>query len=481
MRLKTIKSSVKVDQISMPSPSFIRFRNAVVLCVAVVSILAGCEPETMPVVVMPPIGNGSSPGTNSGDDLSLRVEDISFPGIPSQNIRIDHTNREIVVQVPAVFSSDNMTPTLKLSANAGIWNLNELKSPALWCSCCTHNLTIALYRANDADKLVRNRYTIRPVAAGPLSLATDKPIQVAIGDSGYLTIPARNLYGNQFPFARAILTNETTGEQHIVDGIQERWRISCAYAKANHLAILLSGQKLQPGTFHVDLIDESGKLLLARQPVIVWAGRSILTDISPGFSYRAGASDVLTVNGQNLFAGSTSFRLVSATGTSQPLIVVEQSIYGDRAKVQLPPMLKPGYYGIELVQNGQPMGVIYRVSILSQPGQPSVGMVNYKPLFELPFTEPLVVERARKISIGIGADYSPLAGQREFVIKLVNEADPAQTYSLAMQYPIEAYPYVMLPETIAAGHYRLTLLIVERASKAVISESEPFERLLEVK
>lgn len=464
---------------AMPSPS--SCCNVALMGLIAVLVMARCKPDPVLIVGRPTVGSGPSAEVNFSDDLSLRVEEISFPGIPKENVSIDHVNREILVKVPAIFSSDNMTPTVKLSTNAGIWNLDELKSPALWCSCCSHNLSIGLYRVNDADKLVRNRYSIRPVATGPLSLLVDKPISVAVGDSGYLTIPARNLYGNQFPFARAILTNETTGEQRTIDGIQKPWLISCAYAKANYMAVSLSEQKLQPGTYNVAIIAEDGKPLLAKQPVIVWAGRSVLTDISPGFSYRAGAGDVLTLHGRNLFAGYTTFRLLTATGGSQPLNVIEQSAYGDQASVQLPATLKPGYYGIELLQNGQPMGFIYRVSILSQPGQPSVGMVNLKPLYELPVTDPMLVDRTRKIEIGIGADYNASSNQREFVVKLTSETDPTQTHQFALNYPIEAYPYFMLTTAIPSGRYRLTLVAVERSTKKVIGESEPFEQVLEVR
>lgn len=453
------------------------------LCSAVYSLLfmSGCQKKddiakyNLPPITLPVASVNPMPTDKS--DLSLKVLAISFPGIPVRDVTIDQASRVITVKVPAMFTSDNMTPTVQVSDSAQVYELNNLKSPALWCTCRNHNLTIKLLKKGEKHQIVRNQYLIRTVYSTdvitlqPLS----KPIEIALKEAD-IAIPVNNLYISGLP-TRASLTNEKTGVQYVID---TQDRIRCAYSLANHITISLYEQKIVPGQYRMALTMPNGQEITIPQPVIARAGRPMVTNISQADAYTGEAGADITIRGVNLYADNTTFRLVSANQPPVPIVVKEQTVTGDQVVFTIPENTKPGYYAIEIFQDGQSTGNNYRLSVIRQRNQATLNMVNLKPMRSFPTAEPLPLDRDKRFPVMFG----PLGiDQRKLEIRLkfVSVADSNQVVTVPIYYLIENYPHFLVPPTMPVGRYKLMSQFVDIATRQPISESEPFERLIDIR
>ncbi len=415
-------------------------------------------------------------------DLSLKVLAISFPGIPAGDVKIDHVTRVISVKVPAEFTSDNMTPTVQVSDSAQVYGLDNLKSPALWCVCCRQNLAVKLLKKGAAPQLIRNQYVVNPVhsPADLTLLPLTKPIEVALGETAFITIPVSNLYRSVLP-ERAVLTNEKTGTQYVVYSPYSSGRVGCSYASANTINISLNEQKVIPGQYRVVLQMPGGREIPVPQPIIARAGKPYVSNNIMGFCYTGMAGDDITIKGENLYVATTTFRLVSATQPPVSLVATAQTVTGNQAMVTIPANTKPGYYAIEILQDGRSTERYYRVGVQRSVGQPTVGMVQYGPMFSLPLAGVVSLDRSKPVVATFDQGTYTTRFFIEARFKLISETDPSQTVTMPVFYPTENYSRFTVPPALPAGRYKLVVQAVNTETKEVISESEPFERVLDIR
>lgn len=406
----------------------------------------------------------------------LRITSLKLAGIPDEAIRIDQPTRTIRVRMPALLPASGTPATVTLTDRARLTTTLAalgLGQIARWCVADTSSLQRIFLTGKDAPgttPLVQ--YTIRPEAGGPLAAGTASTpmLPFAIGDSATIHLPVQYLYGNSLPQS-VTFTPQASGGKPVVVDARTGQVLTCSAQRANYIDLSAFGLAFEPGLYTVTMTRADGTVLTEPGALDVKAGRAQL-DKDPVFGYTVltGKPTALTVTGANLLADQLSFRVVAADGAT-----VGVAKGAARQPLELTvPALAPGYYGLDLVQNGQSTGTLYRLSVLRTPTQPYIGMVNYVPGGKALTATPLALPRNQAIVIAFGNRNGTLA------LTLANQANPAQVYRLPLSVGLESYPKFTIPDTVPAGRYQLLVQQLDPATQQVLQSSEPFERPIEL-
>lgn len=397
----------------------------------------------------------------------LLITSISFPGIPDKDVTIDQRNRIIYVKMPALMETDKLNPTYKLSSD--VWlseatksDIEQISYVNRWCSLEKEHLTIRIYSQYKNGGELDTVYTIKPLAAAPLEITHAVPLQpFAIGDSSGFVLNVQNLYGNSLP-GSVIFTNKKTGAQ--LTSIN-----NIAPFQLNKIKVW-TYVPFEVGEYDVALTMPTGELFKLPQTLKVVKGRLNFSRSSP-LSVLAGKT--LTVTGENLFEGDAPFRLLAQDGEKVALNAT-YTLTGKTATLSVPASVKPGYYMVELLNQDGMVHSYHRLSVLRYEGQPTLetitytsrGFMNLEPLI-LPRIQPIYVEFT-----GIRAVNYYSSG-----VVFKDESDEKKVF----RFPFPTVPSSInfsIPETVPAGRYKAFIQEIDPETKAVLRESEPFERTI---
>lgn len=426
----------------------------VLLFLMVLGVIISCQPKQDPL---------------PADYPNLLITRISFPGIPDKDITIDQPNRVIYVKMPALVTSTTFVPTVMLSEDAKLaapGTLDYLSKYVKWTVNEEDVLKISLNGKTYPNQSAT--YVIKPEAKAPISITQSKALPVyAIGDSSYIYVDAQNLFGNALPKS-AVFRNKRTGKQFILTE-QKNTHFFSAHSFLNKLTIDVHLLELEPGEYEISLQLATGNFLEIPQSLTVIRGKSRISN--PWFSTQAGKT--ITPTGANLFEGGVSFRLLYPNGSALP-ISATYTLNEKSVMLQIPNSLSPGYYGIELLDQGRPVGISHRLNVLRYENQPSIyALGGFNPR-DYPTNNPMILPRTQNIFLISGGGEKI---ERRF-FALINEVDPTAVFRFSLNYPLENGPYFSIPVEVPAGRYKAVIQEFDPITKEVMQQSEPFERIV---
>jgi hypothetical protein len=391
----------------------------------------------------------------------LLILDISFPGIPKENVRIDQPNRRIYVKMPALLTTNNLKPTITLSEKARLaapHDLDRIAQPGNWCYWRERNISnlqLLLAKKTRVDQGSDVRYEIYPEPMAPLNITqTNSLFNFTIGETSLIHVDAENIYGNIMP-QTVIFTHNKTEKQILLHGEEI---INCFYYP-NRISIRAYNVPFERGEYNMKIQQVDGKLLAISPTLTTVVGKSRIEHqltVLDRLSSLPGKT--LILDGRNLFSGLVEFRLLFPNGTTLPLKAAYSS-NGNEAQVDIPPTLQAGYYGIEIVREGQPLGICYRLSIVGQQYELFIGALNKLPGRQYPTDSPLTLVRNKPIPVSFG----PIGGNLDrYIVALVDPNHAATIYRFSLTWPIEADANFTIPSSVPSGRY-----------KAVMQEIDP--------
>ena len=146
-----------------------------------------------------------------------------------------------------------------------------------------------------------------------------------------------------------------------------------------------------------------------------------------------------------------------------------------RARIDLPLNIFPsGSYGIEIVREGRPLGISYRLGVVAKEDQLFMGALNKLPGRQYPTDSPLVLARNKPIPVSFG----PINGKLESYIFALIDPTTAAVTRFALTWPIEADPHFTIPSSMPPGRYKAVMQEIDPVTQKNVRESEPFERIV---
>lgn len=404
----------------------------------------------------------------------LLILDISFPGIPKEHVRIDQPNRKIYVKMPALLTTNNLKPIISLSEKSRLaleYDIEKIAQPGNWCFPESEGiLSIRLAKKTRTDKGWDVTYTIHPVANAPLSIIQSTPLlDFEIGESINIHLDALNLYGNSMP-QTVIFTHTKTTKQILVQNVD----LVTGLYYVNNASIYAYWVPFEPGEYNIKIKQRDGSLIEVLPTLTTIPGKSRIEDqITSLGRLRSLSGKTLTLSGRNLFSGLVEFRLLFPNGTFVPLKAAF-SDNGNETQIDLPSNLLVGAYGIEIVREGRPVGISYRLGVVAKENQLFLGALNKLPGRQYPTDSPLVLARNKPIPVSFG----PVDGKLDnYIFALIDPITAAVT-RFPLTWPIEADPYFTIPASMPPGHYKAVMLEIDPVTQKAVRESESFERIV---
>ncbi len=392
----------------------------------------------------------------------LLITRISFSGIPDKDVTIDQPNRTIHVKMPAILTIANLLPIAELSPDAKISSqdrLADIGRAASWSYPNANNLTIPISSITNPNQSVI--YQIKPSAKAPLEITQTKALSTfAIADSSDIDIEVKNAYGNDLP-KLVNFTHRKTGIQHTLSNVFIHSYLDKIRVRAYSVPFVL-------GEYDITFQMENGTVMPVNQVLKTVQGKS---GFSFNWSLSALAGETLTVWGNNLFEGSTAFRIRTLNGVIIP-VSATYALDGRQVGIAVPAALGLGNYGIEILRDGLPVGKGSRLSIVKNKQQPYIiGLSTVQLPGELT-AEPVSLFRNQKINVM----FSVIAKFERYVFMLQDESTGKSVFHFPLTFPVEASPHVTIPPDVPAGRYKAFIREVDPETKEVIQQSEPFER-----
>ena len=435
----------------------------VLLFLAIFGVLCSCHPKQEPVAIQQPIAVKEPVSVKQPEP---QIISISFPSIPDKDVTIDQVNRIIYVKVAALLNVDNLEPTVVLSEGASLTSSQDhIGNLRNWCT--GGDLTIGIFRRDKSPEVTF--YRIRPIAFAPLAINDSKPFPVLVlGELGELNVGIQNLYGNWLPQS-VVFTNKKTGAELVLDqGIYGSLFI-------NTLTINVRPVSFGLGEYYIKLQLRDGSSLKIPQTLTIVQGPSVIDE----YFLNTLAGQKLAVRGRNLFEGSITFQLRYPNKTTIPLSVVAYNLSGKTATIEIPNSVEPGYYAIEMLKNGLPLGLSYRLSIKREEKQLFIESFNHWPSNGSPINTPMILTRDTPIEVNFNYTFR-IDGYYvgRYVIVLTDESNTTPVFRFPINLPLEAYCYFRISASTPTGRYKATIQEVNPITNEVSRMSEPFEQTI---
>lgn len=405
----------------------------------------------------------------------LLILDISFPGIPKENVRIDQPSRKIYVKMPALLTADNLKPIITLSEKSRLalqYDIEKIGQPGNWCFPESEGmLPIRLAKKTRTDQGWDVTYTIHPMANAPLSITqSTQLLAFEIGESINIHLDALNLYGNSMP-QTVIFTHTKTAKQILAQDID----LVTGLYYINNASIYAYWVPFEPGEYNIKIQQRDGSLIEVLPTLTTIAGKSRIEDqITALGRLRSLPGKTLTLRGRNLFSGLVEFRLLFPNAITLPLKATF-SADGNETRITLPPNLPMGAYGIEIVREGRPLGISYRLGIVAAEDQLFMSALNKLPGRQYLTDASLTLTRNKPIPVLFGPILSKLDS---YLFVLIDSANPNLVYQFTLTWPIEADANFTIPSSVPSGRYKAVMQEIDPVTQKVVRESEPFERMV---
>lgn len=404
----------------------------------------------------------------------LQIKAIHFPGIPDENVTIDPLKWTIHVKIPAALSATHFIPTLELSDEAQLYDSSELTELSRVYRMKYPNEQDLSVRIKSKTSNRKITYTIKTTPSAPLKITQTEPlVDFVIGDSSYININAENTAGNAVP-QMAIFRNKKSGTEHTLNFNS----IGALGTIHNRLRLSAGALHFELGEYELSFLMVDGTELKVGPTVRILQGKPSL-NMSAGSSMIRLVGKDLAVGGINLFENTVTFRLHYPNGTTVPL-QANYSLNGRAASLSMISSLAPGYYGIEILRDNRPLGISYRLSILKNDVQTMIMALNNLPFSNYPSAEPMVLARNQRISVHFNAvvPYGIYGVTDKYVMTYTDESKPTSVFRFPITIPNEATPHFTIPADVPPGRYKAIIQEINPATKEVVQQSEPFERIV---
>lgn len=300
-------------------------------------------------------------------DGTPRIKSIAFASVPPQNVAIDQQRKAITIKLPPLLNPSIANPAIDLTPGAAL--VSRLPLTGLFVG---QDKQIVITDGNSSAQW--QSYSVNFVPSGSLTPeASTIPLEYTLGDghvSG-VAVPMRNLYANPLP-KRARFIHQSTGEVVIDSAFAKGWTFdstSWADGRINELTIRINSSvnqsllPLLPGRHSVELTTAEGQALKLFQPVIIKKGAiqtKLLYEESPAnnsMSYDnrpISPGDWFGIEGQNLFEGDITLKLIDSLDHELILSEVQYNRYGQKLWIRVPPTARLGHYVLRVTQRVPP-------------------------------------------------------------------------------------------------------------------------------
>lgn len=411
---------------------------------------------------------------------SLKVLAFSLPGIPPENIQIDHKKREVRVTIPSDVSVHSfpasITMTLGYSAlftgstTPYLFDLYSVRQP------------VQFYLQGDVYGTTSGKpYNIITLANGPLEITTP-PASLSLETGSPLLITVKNYYDDAVLDNVAVLTNPLTGQQYTgtIQTCYEGLR-SCQGATVGAVLAYFDAN-IAYGKYDLEIRKANQRQAHASGPLVVSKGLPS-AGYSNLFDPPAPGTQNLRMDGCNLFEeDQIQLLLKNQTGERYILTPINYAADGRSLTVNLPSDMKSSQYAVQMVRKGQSVASFSRIIVSGNQLKPAfIYMSSIDPSQDP--AVPVIIKRgnsqffASTIVPGVAKIRLKLipVGTTPQPVVLV-DVDTPSIYWLAG--PDGGSPSFSIPTTTPAGKYRIVLQYLMNDKQLV--EGEPLERLIDL-
>lgn len=446
-----------------------------------------------------------------------RILRMRLERIPDNNVRIDQEKHEITITLPDNYTIRRPQVVFTLTPNSRVLSkIGESYEAALinfdFGNLRANTPLVGVAAESSAQKLSANEvveYKIKIVQPGKLAIRLIPEAgfnTYTIGDRDGFILVGENFYDGSDNTAQLILTRKggSEGDRFIISSSEREQYIVDAGVTNTQYPVqirvrLPDNVTLLPGEYTLELKKANDRSAVSPDLLVVKKGSITLGNfpnyIIPQCSLNG---NEVTIEGLNLFEDSKlEVELKHLDGT----ILRRKPLRFNRSGTALTfapgADAKPGHYMMRVLENGQAASTCYRLAVTKTDDQPyitSFGNSNSKTY--LPSNDfcnpenPLYIIRnaADGGRFQLFLQTAPMSGGNVLTsLKLVSVGQSRQV--VEMPFQVEVYnravldhftAYFQFPTSVPAGQYRMSVVVTDKSTNRT-SESEPFERVIEVR
>ena len=415
-------------------------------------------------------------GASSTDSPKLIA--FSLPGIPPENIQIDHEKREVRVIIPTNISTIYLPASITMTAGFTPIPIGDT-SPYIF-SLYAARRPVEFYKSGNVYNDTGGApYQVIAVASGPLEITTP-PASLSLETGSPLLLTVKNYYDDAVTDNQAIITNQRTGQQYTAS-LYPCYEDNAYCQGATVGAVLASfDTNIEYGTYDLQIRKTNQRQVRATGSLTVRRGLPMaLHDL---YNPPAPGTRNVKMGGLNLFeADHIQLVLTNQTGDVYTLTPTSYATDGKSLTVDLPTTIKPSQYAIQMKRQGELVASYSRMIISRDRSQPAIVSFNYTRINQDP-TIPLTMERGKRQLVTFVISSGIATARLKFIS--VDAGQPARFVDVdtpsayLMAGPDGGVPTFTIPSTIPIGKYRVVLQHLMTDQQIV--EGEPFERLVAV-
>lgn len=441
----------------------VRLASYLIVAAGMASVFS-CRHSVEPASVI--INTSGAPG-QPAKESSARLLGLQIEGISDRNITIDSVAKVVTIVVPTDISILRPTVSYRVTPKA-------VASPARLDFLVPYEITVAV------DPVDRVTYKVVLKPAGDLTIGSlQTPFVYETGDS--LRLPVLNFYDGTYSNTKLILTRKDGSEKIGLLVFSYNSAVSGGHDQVNVFWPVISQSSLKPGAYTAKLVKENGRTALISQPLIVKRGSPRLLYPTSNIVARL-QMDTVAIGGANLFADERITVLITDSERHQISVKpVQYDVDGHWLRFLLPTALSAGYHALQLVKDGKALSGYNRLIVTKETDQPYItGIETY--VFDPTNTNDLILERNRQYNFGFGYYCG-----KNMQIKLTSLTVPDRELVVDPVIPATlctsgyGTPSFMLPNAVLPGRYRLSLRYTTYLTTSRVLESEPFEKIIEVR
>ena len=400
-----------------------------------------------------------------GPDGEPRILEMTLPGVPNGNLRIDQEAGQIFVTLPTDLPTLDFTPFFRFTPGSRLQKSPGDFDPFHFNVCASSNLP-ALTVITDGTKFKNYKLVLQsgePLAFGALP----QPFEVGLDGGSCLSLPILNFYDGSQNIAEVTFVRKD-------NGLRSTTPISCSpKGQPNQFSVCLPPD-LTLGEYTLTLKKANGRTATAPHTLVVKKGLPHL-GINGIYFYAPLIVGEKTpiLQGSNVFEGDGFEAVLKNRNGAEYRVKPTNFQPTGRADFDLSGLPSGNYY-VYLLQNGQLTSAKNRVIIIKDKNQPAIHF--FKGLAG-GYLEPLRFKRDQKEWF-IFTPFGPYGKNPVTRLKF----DPT-IGGLAVLVDVKGHsnggpdgglPSFTLPATFPPGRYVLTLLIEQ--ADGTVRESEPLER-----
>ena len=441
-----------------------------------VLLLQGCTKPETDVLKVAPVTQITS---NVSQTDTPKVLGFSLPGIPPENIVIDHINHEIKITIPANISATAFPASMTVTAGY-VANPGNSRFPYRF-DLLTERPPIGLYKQGDVYSVpIGTPYRIVTLPDGPLEI-TNAPASLTLETGQPLLLSVKNYYDDATSSNSVVITNQLTGQQYQGSLYTcEGASVACKGIEPGFVTASFDSD-IPYGAYSLELRKANKRQARATAPLTVTKGLPFAYDDS--YNPSAPGTQNRKFSGVNLIeSDQIELLLKNQTGQQYKLTPTNYTTDGKSMSINIPADIKPSQYSVQFIRKGQLVPSYSRTIISRDRSQPAIISINYGAINVIP-DSPLALVRGNRQGItyvisqnvtNVRLKLIPVvAGQSPVLV----DVDTPRGYFTGG--PDGGLPSFVVPESTPTGKY--TLVLQHILTNKSVTEGEPFERLIEVR